>query len=1204
MTMPKQPCNAHDWENPSLLHRNRARARATLFPFPDVKTALSKARTSPDSYMLLNGDFRFRYCQAPFDVPHNFQAESFDERKWDIIPVPSNWQMHGYGRPQYTNVNYPFPIDPPRVPDANPCGLYRRSFYIPQQWGDREIFLNFDGVDSAFYVWVNSKPVGFSKGSHLPSEFDITSHVRTGRNCLAIQVMQWSDGSYLEDQDMWRLSGIFRDVYLLAVPKLHIRDVAVATVFDRQYTDATLNATVMIENYRAAPTGAFRVNFALFDHSGKVVASHSTAFGALAGGGTQTATWRAAVAAPLKWNAEEPNLYRLICSLENESGATIEAQKVSVGFRQVEIRDRQLLLNGRPIKLRGVNRHEFHPDFGHVMPVATMVEDILLMKRHNINTVRTSHYPDDPRWYDLCDEYGIYIMDEADIETHGFGYAAPDMPARAPAWRAAFVDRAMRMVERDKNHPSVIAWSLGNESGYGPNHDAMADWIRKADGTRPIHYERAGYSKITDIVSCMYPAVSRLESEGKRKDDERPFFMCEYAHAMGNGPGNLKEYWDIINRYPRLIGGCVWEWADHGIRRRVPGGRSWFAYGGDFGDEPNDGNFCIDGMIFPDRRPHPCLMEYKKVLQPVAVEPVAPLAGRFRIVNRYDFRSLAGLSCRWSLSRDGAECDRGVFDPPPLSRGQSAVIFIPMRLPRKASGEWRINFSFTLKTPSPWAPAGHEVASEQLDLPVLVAAPRPIARAAMPRLKLAADERQIRVKGADFEVAFDRQSGFISSWRWRNNPLIVSGPRLQLWRAPTDNDKPYLDAWLQFGMNRLQHRITGTRFGMEGGALARVEIRAVLGAFNTRVHKVTPNRPLLEVVYGYFIFGSGDVYIKIRVKMIAGAILPPLPRLGLTLSMPRSYNLATWYGRGPHENYSDRRESAFFGIYKARVGDLRVPYIKPQENGSRTGIRWLAITDRRGKGLLAVLPGMEASAHHFTAEDFTNALHDNELVPRNETVLNLDAAQNGLGSASCGPRPLDQYLLNADECEFTVRLKPFDEHKSSPGDIWRTSIVHPLLKDMRTIRRVLPKPSLKAFYVSKVMPAARGHFDPPYPRPAGKFGFELRNVPDGLWEAGFNQPPSGRNRMVYFKCALHCPEAMHAVLRLGFSGAVKVWVDGKTILHEPNQDNALWSGSRHVNLRLARGRHYVAAAVSSNSGRARGISVAFNRIPDAAGAGL
>ena len=960
----------------------------------------------------------------------------------------------------------------------------------------------------------------------------------------------------------------------------------------------------MIENYRAAPTGAFRVNFALIDPSGKTIASHTAACGNLAGRRGKTLAWRAAVAAPLKWSAEEPNLYRLVCALESESGGTIEAQKVSVGFRQVEIRDRQLFINGRSIKLRGVNRHEFHPDLGHVMPLETMVEDILLMKRHNINTVRTSHYPDDPRWYELCDEYGLYVMDEADLETHGFGYAVPDMPARAPDWRAAFVDRAQRMVERDKNHPSIIAWSLGNESGYGPNHDAMADWIRKADGTRPVHYERAGYSKITDIVSCMYPAVSRLEGEGARQDDGRPFFMCEYAHAMGNGPGNLKEYWDIINRYPRLIGGCVWEWADHGIRRRAPGGRSWFAYGGDFGDEPNDGNFCIDGMIFPDRRPHPCLMEYKKVLQPVAVEPVDPLAGRFKIVNRHDFRSLAGFSCRWSLSRDGAVSDGGAFDPPPLAPGKSAVVNIPLRLPRKTPGEWRINFSFTLKTPAKWAPAGHEVACEQLDLPVRCAAPHPIARAAMPRLKLAVDERQARVKGKDFEIVFDRQLGVISSWRWGNDPLVVAGPRLQLWRAPTDNDKPYLDAWLQFGMNRLQHRITGAWFGMEGSALARAEISAVLGACNTRTHKITPNRPLMEVVYQYFIFGSGDVYIKTRVKMIASVSLPPLPRLGLTFSMPRSYDRARWYGRGPHENYSDRRESAFFGIYSAPVGDLRVPYIKPQENGSRTGIRWLAVTDRRGKGLVAVLPGLEASAHHFTAEDFTNSLHDHELVPRKATVLNLDAAQNGLGSASCGPRPLDQYLLNADEAEFTVRLKPFDARKSSPDDIWRTRIAHPLLEDTRASRRVLPRPAVKAFYAGKAMPAAPGQFDPPYPRPAGKFGFKRLKVPEGFWEAGFNQPPGGRDRMVYLKYALDCPETMHAALRLGFSGAVKVWVDGKAVLHEPTSDNALWSGSRYINLRLARGRHEVVAAVSSNRGRARGISIAFSRIPDPAGAAL
>lgn len=1033
----------NDWENPELLHRNRENARAALFPFADETEALGGQRHSSDYFRSLNGRWRFCYCAAPFEVSESFFAGSFNDQQWDEIPVPGNWQMSGYGRPNYSNINYPFPVDPPSVPTENPVGLYRRYCDIPESWRGRQIFLNFEGVDSAFYVWVNSHPVGFSKGSHLPSEFDITSYVQPGSNYLAVQVFQWSDGSYLEDQDMWRLSGIFRDVYLLAVPMAHIRDARVQTRFDEGYLNAILSLAVNIRSYNQKQVMGCTINIKLMDPSGQPVMEDRIVVNiSLESGSEKEFNWQAEIKSPLKWNAEEPNLYTLLLSLTDSGGKVLEVQKIRVGFRQVEARDQRLLINGNPVKLRGVNRHEFHPDFGHMMPYETMVQDILLMKRHNINAVRTSHYPDDPRWYDLCDEYGIYLIDEADLETHGFGYDAPDIPARLPVWRAAFIDRAVRMVERDKNHPSVIIWSLGNESGYGANHDAMADWIRSADQTRLIHYERAGEAKVVDIVSVMYPTVSKLADEGQCADDPRPFFMCEYAHAMGNGPGNLKEYWETIRQYPRLIGGCVWEWADHGIRRRTPEGREWFAYGGDFGDQPNDGNFCIDGMIFSDRRPHPCLLEYKKVIQPLAVESLDSVKGKFKISNRHDFQSLEHLIGHWSLYEDGELKAEGDFTPPRLLPGQSAEFILSYDVPRRNSpGEWWVNFSFTLAAGSKWAPAGHEVAAEQILIPVKCQAPAIIKQSKMP--ELAADEtnRHFLFKGSDFDILFDRHRGMITSWSYNHLSLLKTGPRLQFWRAPIDNDRPLVNSWREFGFDRLQHRIKEVKIVRESKTAVRIDVHAVLGAFSM-APRYLQLPPLFNAVYTYLFFGSGDVIVQTKMEPLCAG-LPTLPRLGLRMFLPRDFDRVSWYGRGPHENYIDRRESAFLGVYEGPVAEQYVSYIKPQENGGKTGVRWIAVINGNGTGLLAAaMPEMEASVHHYTAEDFTLAAHEHELTPRAETVLNLDYRQNGLGSASCGPGPLPQYVLNPHPIVFTVRFKAISGADDPPMKIWHSTVEH------------------------------------------------------------------------------------------------------------------------------------------------------------------
>jgi beta-galactosidase/beta-glucuronidase len=1021
-----------------VLGRSVQPPHATLVPYADEQSALAGEPSHSPFWRLLSGQWRFCYVARPEAVPAGFEADSFADDNWASIPVPSNWQLHGYGRPNYTNAAYPYPVDPPHVPDDNPVGLYRTTFDLPEAWSGRRVFLNFDGVCSAFYVWVNGQLVGFGKCSHMPSEFDVTDHVRAGENLLAVQVFQWSDGSYLEDQDMWRLNGIFRDVSLFSTPPVHVRDVAIRTTFDAQYVDAVLDLTIKVRNHSAERAAGHSVGIRLCDGEGQTVAESRAEVPAVAGDQEVASAHQMPVSSPRKWSAEEPNLYTLLLSLFGEDGKLLEVERFAVGFRQIERKGVQVLLNGVPLEIRGVNRHDTHPDLGYAVSLESMIQDITLMKQHNINAVRTSHYPNDSRWLDLCDCYGLYVIDEADLETHGFGYTDPDIPARRPEWREAFVDRARRMVERDKNHPSIIMWSLGNESGYGPNHDAMAEWIRQADATRLIHYEGAHDSPMVDVVSTMYRTVERLIEEGKRTDDERPFFMCEYAHAMGNGPGNLKEYWEAIRAHPRLLGGCIWEWVDHGIRQRTASGEEWFAYGGDFGDQPNDGNFCIDGLNFPDRIPHTGLIEYKKIIEPVHVEAVDLRAGKVRIVSRYQFSSLSHLHGHWSLTREGEAIEEGDLPRLDTPAGGASEVTLPYSgeirdsrseslgrgpslstLGSRPSTRW-VNISFTLAKDTLWAKRGHEVAWAQFELPTDSEIRDSRFDSSLDfRLSTLDSDGSITIRGEDFVIVFDRLSGVMSSWQWRGMELLTAGPRLNVWRAPTDNDVHIAREWRKAGLDRLQHRVS--RFEIRDSKeqavpATEVEIESVLAPYSLA--------PAFSCTYRYTIYGSGDVVIETSVT--PRRELPPLPRIGLQMRLPGAFDRFAWYGRGPHESYADRKESARVGLYRGTVQDQYVPYIYPQENGNKTDVRWAAVADIRGMGLLAVgMPLLNVSAHHYTTEDFTTAKHTYELVRRDETILNLDHAQAPLGSASCGPGPLEKYLVKAEPTEFSVRLRPF-----------------------------------------------------------------------------------------------------------------------------------------------------------------------------------
>ncbi|HZO88367.1 MAG TPA: glycoside hydrolase family 2 TIM barrel-domain containing protein [Chthonomonadaceae bacterium] len=1028
----------NDWENPKVFERHRLRARADFLPYADEASALSGERGASPWFQLLNGVWKFAYAETPAGLPDGFWEEGYDVSGWDEISVPCSWQMQGYGRPHYTNVIYPFPLDPPRVPTENPTGGYRRRFFVPADWQGRQIRLRFEGVDSAFTVWVNGAEVGYSQGSRLPAEFDITPVARTGENTLAVRVLQWSDGSYLEDQDMWWLSGIFRDVSLVAFPQAHIADFSVQTHFDANYRDAELSVRVEFANAGEAAARGFRLELALRDEEGQDVGAPLTQEVAVEAGGEAQLALGLPVSRPRPWSAEDPYLYTLLLTLRDADGNALEVVPVRVGFRSVEIREARVLVNGRPIKFKGVNRHEHHPELGRAVPLETMRQDILLMKRHNINAVRTSHYPDDPRFYDLCDRYGLYVIDEADLETHGFLMQSERAnPTDDPEWEAACVDRMVRMVERDKNHPCVLFWSLGNEAGFGRNHLAMAQKARELDPTRPIHYEGDAGLETADIFSRMYTDLATVIKIGEGKEDiqtwgarvplskyaDRPFVLCEYAHAMGNGPGNLKEYWEAFYRYPRLTGGFVWEWLDHGIPKTTPDGCTYYAYGGDFGDEPNDGNFVIDGLVRPDRTPSPGLIEYKKVLEPVQSEAANLAEGQIKITNRYDFLSLDHLAVSWSVMADGEVLQSGAVPTPQVAPGESHLLTLPVHAPaRPAPGtDYRLNVSFTLAQETRWAPQGHEVAWAQFPLPFASELGPQVRLESMPPLRAEETAQGLRLIGSNYALEFDTVRGIIRSWRHEGAEMLAAGPRLHFWRAPTDNDggrRGGITAqWREAGLHLLQHRLDSFAWEEVGRNVVRVRVRARIAP------PVYPNS--FQCEYIYTLFGSGDLLLETH-GVPEGKWPEMLPRIGLQAALPGSLRRVSWYGRGPGESYPDSKEANRIGLWTADVDDLYTPYIFPQENGNRSDVRWVALTDTRGLGLLAVgLPELNFSAHRFTTEDLDRALHTCDLKPREAIFLNLDYRQNGLGSASCGPGPLPRYQLRPEEFRFRLRLRPF-----------------------------------------------------------------------------------------------------------------------------------------------------------------------------------
>jgi len=1052
----QEPNAPPDWANPRLTGVNNLPPHATMVICPDVATAMrieyaaNDQRVRSSFYRSLNGQWKYRYAKNHTERIADFWQTDFNDRDWGLIPVPSNVEIHGHGVPIYVNVSYPWrrPWRPPYVPEDdrnNTINYYRRTFELPKEWAGRRVLITFDGVNSFFYLWVNGQKVGMGKDSRTPVEFDITPFVRPGTNLIAVENLRWCDGSYLEDQDFWRLSGIFRDVYIWSPGSVHIRDFEVRADLDPDYRDAELTVKLQVQN--TADTEALgMVEARLLSPTGKLVVAPDMKISVPAGSESQISI-STYVTNPLKWTAETPHLYKLLLVLSDQKGRVLEVIPVNVGFREVEIRGGHLLVNGQKVLFKGVNRHEIDPDRGQAITVEGMIKDIRLMKQFNINAVRTCHYPNQPAWYDLCDRYGIYLIDEANIESHGMGYGERSL-AKDPVWLDAHMDRTIRMVERDKNHPSVVIWSLGNEGGDGPNFEATSAWIHKRDPSRPVHYERAELRPHTDIVCPMYPSPDSLARYASQTQT-RPYIMCEYSHAMGNSSGNMWLYWEQIYSKPHLQGGFIWDWVDQALRQPigrkgelfepVKKGQPYFwAFGGDFGPRgtPSDDNFCCNGLVSPDRRPHPGLYEVKHIYQYIHCRPLDLAKPTIEVKNWFDFLNLRDVvELHWSVTAEGRLLQQGVLPGPDLAPRATAEIAIPVRPIKVRPGvEYFLDLSFRLKADTPWARKGHEVAWDQFRLPDY-APPQGLDPSAMPGLDVNESETKVVIKGSNFEAVFDKQAGTLASWRYKKTELIHEPLRPDFWRAPTDNDRGR-------GMVRDQGI---WRKAHEGAKVKSVRVGSYPRSRAAAVTIVT-ELPAVEATWEttYTVYGRGDIAVSARF-IPAKTDLPYIPRLGMRMILPPGFERIEWLGRGPHETYCDRKD-ARVGLYRGTVTEQFCwDYTEPGESGNKVDVRWVALSNRNGIGLLAVAqPLLSVNALHYTADDLQGPSHPHQLPKRDITVLNLDLMQQGVGGDnSWGAWPHRQFLIPVREYTYRFCLRPFDRWLGRPEALARASMAVP-----------------------------------------------------------------------------------------------------------------------------------------------------------------
>jgi beta-galactosidase len=1024
------------WKSPQLTGMNKLPPRATLYPFPSANEALRFSRESSPWFCSLKGTWDFILLSKP----EGSYELTIEETDWQPIEVPGNWTMQGFGRPHYTNIQMPFENLPPDVPEENPTGIYRRFFSLPKLWSGRRIILHCGGCEGACYVFLNGQAIGFGKDARTPAEYDISARVKHAeKNELVILVVQWSDASFLEDQDHWWQAGLQREVFLYSTNIPQIQDIFAYGDPIHNYHTGILNIKVKV-GFPGTPPKNCSVSAQLFDPAGNAVFSKPLH----ARFEKSVNEWEAPflpaneinfeqeVLGPFLWSAETPDLYRLIVTLKTQESE--ESTCSTVGFRKIEIRDRKLLINGQKIMIKGVNYHDHDGVTGKAISRELLRQDLELMKQFNVNAIRTSHYPKDPFFYELCDQLGFYVIDEANIETHAY---YQDL-CRDPRYTRAFVERMQAMVERDKNHPSIILWSLGNESGYGPNHDAAAGYTRGADPTRPLHYESAighfwggkGWNegkRVSDLVCPMYPAIEDLISWSEADADNRPLIACEYSHCMGNSNGSLADYWAVFEKYEGLQGGFLWEWVDHGIRKTTQEGTEYWGYGGDFGDIPNDANFCIDGIVWPDRQPQPALYEFKYLAQPIKVQVSKRSQNEIRISNKQTFADLHNVKGIWELFQNGAKVCEGELLQLDILPGKSKRFILPLPILDQAGGEIFLNFHFSLRNSTSWAPAGHEIAWEQLNISgtIIPKFQKKSTTQLNSRIELIKTDRLIKLVTGEVNATFDIERGLLVEFGKGNN-LIKRGPLLELWRAPTDNDgikmlsdRPaerwkILSYWKSLGLPKLEHRLRSFRVNQRDDLIPTIHI----------VHEISGREKWDDFIHSqsFTLLPSGQLLISNRLEIGKGII--DLPRVGINICLPPLFEALEWFGRGPWENYADRKSSAIVGHYRSTVTEQYIPYIMPQENGHKTDVRWVSLCNRDGYGIkVCGMPIFEFNASHLTANDLYLARHTIDIFPHDEIWLDIDHNMRGVGSASCGPDTLDAYRLLKSRYEFSYALE-------------------------------------------------------------------------------------------------------------------------------------------------------------------------------------
>jgi beta-galactosidase len=1011
-----------EWENPEIFGINKEPARATALPYNNEQQAIADIYTQSPYYQSLDGKWKFSWHQRPADKPSDFYQEGYDVSQWDNIQVPGNWELQGFGTPIYSNITYPHPKNPPYINhNDNPVGCYVRDFNISKEWDGRRVYLHFESGLAAMYIWINGQKVGYSQVTKSPAEFDITPYIRQGKNTLAIEAYRWSDGSYLEDQDFWRLSGFDRSVYLYSTAQTRIFDFFAKGDLDATYKNGIFSVDVLLKNYSDKAQHS-KLEVKLLDVNGKTVFNQSKNITVT---GNTVANWTKTISSPHLWSNETPYLYTLLLSLNDEKGNLIEATSTKIGFRKVEIKNAQLLVNGKPILVRGVNLHEHNPYTGHVQTEEMMRKDIALMKQHNINAVRTSHYPQSPLWYKLCDEYGLFLCDEANIETHAMGaewqgeFDKEKHPAYLPQWAEAHKDRVVRMMERDKNHPSVIAWSMGNECGNGPVFYDIYKWLKQRDTTRPVQFEQAGENENTDIVCPMYPGIESMKRYASRTDVSRPYIMCEYAHAMGNSTGNFQEYFDIIATAPHMQGGFIWDWVDQGIDATDDSGRKYWAYGGDIGgyQYTHDQNFCANGLITPDRKPHPGLYEVKKVYQDILFHEKDLSKGLITIENRFLYTDLKNYDFKWELLKNGEKTANGILtiSQAPLTK-KEITISLPA-IAKESGVEYFLNMYAYTKEATTMIPAGHEIAREQFHLNGEWETENGERNTSVEIIQ--DNDNVIVLKTGMLEASFNKRTGSLDRLVYNNKQLLISGPRPDFWRAPTDND---------FG-NRMPELSNVWKLAGQNKTLRNFKIDTLAKAV-----VIQADFELNDVFSPYtVIYTVADETIKVHISWKAGKErLPELPRFGTQLRLSPEFETVTYYGRGPWENYSDRNTSSFIGIYTSRVAEQAFDYIRPQENGNKTDVRWLTLTNKEGLGIkISGKQALSVKVAHNPADDLDfgtpkkNA-HPSDVTPRREIYLNVDYLQRGLGGDdSWGRLPHQPYRLLDDSYEYGYEISVF-----------------------------------------------------------------------------------------------------------------------------------------------------------------------------------